>query len=339
MTPEEMGAGLVPRTLASLSGEPRLAKGLTKENTATATLKAKAELGIPADAPLDLETLGNIRKDAGQAYDAVRKAGQIEMDPQYIADIDALGAKYRSAAKDFPGLAKPEIEQVIQALKKEDPAIAQAKAQGIKLPEGVEKSSTFDANSAVDLMGQLRQSADQAFRTGDTGLAKVYRGGAEALEAQLERHLQKVGPDNVLPAFRAAREQIAKTYAVEKALVGEQVNMQSLGRQVQQRKPLTGGLKEAGDFARDFERSSQKPTHMPTGATYADAAMALINGMRSGGGSLALDALTVGARPAMRSVLESTPAQWAMDPRTRLSGPALQALAIDSAQPPQMRKR
>lgn len=314
LTPEEMGAGVVARTLGSVAGEPRLARALSKENTATATGKIKAELGIRPEAPLDLDTLAQIRKQEGTAYEAIRGAGEIPLDAQYIADIDALGAKYRSAAKDFPGLAKPEIEQVIQALKKEDPAVAAAEAQGIKLPESARVQASFDANSGVDLIGQLRESADKAFRTGDTGMAKVLRGGAEAIEKQIERHLERVGQPEVIQNFRAARERIAKTYAVEKALMGEEVNMQALGRQVQKRKPLTGALKEVGEYARDFERSSQKPSHMPTGATYADALMAMI----SGGGSALGNALTFGARPALRSILASKPAQYLMDPRTNL---------------------
>lgn len=339
MTPEEMGAGPVARTAAGIAGEPRLAKAASKQNAALGTEKAKVELGIPKDATLDLDTLSNIRRAEANAYKAARGIGEVAIDAKYLADIDSLGAKYRSAAKDFPGLAKADIEQVISALKKEDPAIAAAQAQGIKLPAGTQQAAKFEANSAIDLMGQLRESADKAFRSGDNGLAKVYRGGAEALEAQIERHLAASGQTGVLDAFRAARERIAKTYAVEKALVGDMVNPQALGRQVEKRKPLTGGLKETGEFARNFDRSSQKPTHMPVGATIHDLALGILSGLRSQGGSLALDAITAGARPAARSALLSRPAQWAMDPRTNLSSGAQQALAISSALPPPQEKR
>lgn len=334
MTPEEMGAGRIPRTLASLAGEPRLAKVTSRKNAAVATEKAVKELGLPEGAALELDTLSGIRKAEGAKYEAVRKIGPVEMDSQYFADIDRLGAKYRSAAKDFPGLAKADVEQVVAALKREDPAMAAAKAQGIKVPNA--KPTPFDANSAVDLIGQLRESADGAFRSGNAPLAKVYRGGADALEGQLERHLEKSGDTKTLADFRAARERIAKTYAVEKSLVGEQVNPQALGKQVQKRKPLTGGLKETGQFARDFERSSLKPSHMATGATIHDAGIALFNALRSGGASLARELPFLFARPAVREILASKPAQFAMDPRTNLKRPAMRALgASEAVAPPQ----
>jgi hypothetical protein len=340
MTPEEMGAGVVPRTAASLSGEPRLARAFSKKNAALGTDKAKAELGIRPDAPLDLDTLALIRKQEGMKYDSLRNVGQVPMDAQYLADIDKLASKYKSAAKEFPGAEKmgqlqiQEINDAITMLRKEDPAVAAARAQGIKMPQGAAGPQVFDAAGAVDMIGALREGADGAFRGGKNSLGKVMRGGAEALEAQLERHLRASGNPGLLDAFQGARQRIAKTYAVERALVGEQVNPQALGRQVSQRKPLTGGLKETGEFARTFERSSQKPTHQGTGASFADVGLGLLNGIRTQGGSLVLDAATAGARPALRSVLLSRPAQWAMDPRTNLSGAGLQAMGASSALPP-----
>lgn len=341
MTPEEMGAGTVPRTMASLSGEPRLAKLTTRKNTAVAVEKAKKELGVPAEATLDLDRLADIRKEAGKSYETIRGVGEVKMDPTYYAEVDALGQKYRSAAKDFPGLAPADVEQVVKALKQEgagggDPWSFMSQNKAAPAPK---MGGKFDANSAVDLMGQLRESADGAFRSGNTGLAKVLRGGAAAVENQLERHLQTTGQADALKNFRAARQRIAKSYSVEDSLVADDaVNLRELGRQFSDRKPLTGGLKESGEFARNFERSSQKPSHMPTGATMHDLILSGVNAARTGGGSLALDALTVGARPAARSIIASPPAQWMMDPRTNLSAPTLGALGVSQALPPPQEK-
>ena len=339
MTPKEMGAGEPFETAGSLAGEPRLAKINTAKNTAVATAKAKAELGLPKDATLDLDTLADLRRQAGKAYEAVRNVGQVGMDQKYLSDLDALASKYRSAAKDFPGLAKPEVEQVIAALKKEDPTITAMRAQGANIPDSVLPHQSFDANSAVDMIGQLRESADKAFRSGDTGIAKVYRGGADALEGQIERHLEAAGDTSILPAYRAARQQIAKTYAVQKALVGDEVNLRSLAKQAEKGKPLSGGLKESADFARQFERSSQKPTHMPTGATLHDMGLAILNMFRTGGASFLRELPFLFARPAMRVGLSSKAGQYLMDPRTNLSTPTMEALGAASVPRPQEENR
>lgn len=343
MTPEEMGAGVIPRTAASLAGEPRLAKLTSSENAATATTKAKGDIGLRADAAMDLDELALIRKQEGAAYEGARTLGPVAMDQTYMSTLDGLAKKYKSAADEFPGADKvlqlKEIEDTLAMLRKEDPAIATAQAQGIKLPPSATAGQqVFQASGAVDLISALRESADSAFRSGKNALAKVMRGGADALQEQLERHAAaSPGQEAIVQKMVAARKRIAQTYAIEDALVGDKVNPRALGGQVEDRKPLDGGLKETGDFARHFDRSSQKPTHMPTGATFADIAL---SALKNPVGGLGWDIASIAARPGMRHILASQPAQWAMDPRTNLSAPALEALAVSNAPPPpQMQKR
>lgn len=344
MTPEEMGAGQIPKQLASLSGEPRLARLTSQKNAETITGKVKEQLAIPEAELIELEKLKQIRKDEGKAYDAARGIGQVAMDAQYQAALDALAAKYKSAASEFKGADKvlklQEIDDVIAMLRKEDPAIQAAQAQGIKIPKEAVPAGSFEASGAIDLIGALRESADAAFRSGNNPLAKVMRGGAEALEAQIGRHLEATAPNSpALRAYQAARKRIAETYAAEKALVGDEINMQALGRQIEKDRPLTGALREGGEFARDFERSSMKPTHQATGASAFDALLGgMLNYAKLPGLGWELAAPFI--RPAMRHILASRPAQFAMDPRTNLSGPALEAAAVsETIEPPQKKKR
>lgn len=327
MTPEEMDAGVVPRTLAGLGGEPRLARSMSNKNAEVALKGAKEELGIRPDATLDLDTLKSIRKQEGLAYDAARNAGPITMDAAYLAEVEGLTTRYKKMVQDFPELADPVLDKYIRMLKREDPAVAAAEAQGIKLPQDAKTRQPFDANAGIELIGNLREAADKAFLAKDTGTAKILRGSAEAVENLIGRQLEASGRADILPAFQNARKRIAKTYAVEDALLGDDVvNMRRLGEQVRDNDPLTGKLKEAGNYARNFDRSSQKPNSMATGATLHDMALAIANGIRSGGGSMLLDLATLGTRPAVRAILESRLGQAAMDPRTNLSGPAAGAL-------------
>lgn len=340
MTPEEMDAGFVPRTAAGLAGEPRMARALSNKNAERVLAGAKEELGLRPDAVLDLDTLKAIRKEEGIAYDAARNAGPIPMEAAYLAEIDGLTARYKKMIQDFPELASPELDKYMRSLKKEDPAVAAAEAQGIKLPQSAKGTQSFDANAGIELIGTLREAADKAYLARDANTGKILRGMSEAVENQIGRHLEATGRSDILPAFQNARKRIAKTYAVEDALIGDDiVNMRRFGSQVGDNAPLTGKLKEAGNYARNFERSSQKPNHMATGATFADLIAAGINGIRTGGGSALLDLATIGARPAVRAILESRVGQAAMDPRTNLSGPALEAVGASSALPPPQKER
>lgn len=285
LTPDDAGAGVVARGAAGLSGEQKLARQISNKNAAVATEKVAKDIGLPEGAELSIDNLKAIRKEAGSQYEAVRNTGRVTSDKKYTEALDKLGEKYRSAAKDFPGLARDDVEQVITGLKRE----------------------SFDANSAVDLIGQLRESADQAFRGGNGGLGKVYRGGADALEAQLERHLEVTGQNpQLVQNFRDARKRIAKTYLAEKSLVGDEVNPQAYRKALEKGQPLSGGSREVAEFARDFERSSQKPTQQSLAApTWSDVMMAAV----TGGKSLAKEAALVGARPLTRGVLASRPYQ------------------------------
>lgn len=330
MTPEEMGAGFVPRTAASLAGEPRLARTNSNKNAAVVTEKIADDLGVPKGATLDLDAAAAVRKKAGAVYDEARGVGQVTPGAQYVADLDAIGAKYSNVSKDFPSLAQTDVQAVIDGA----------------------RQRTFSASGAVDLIDQLRQSADAAFAGRNTGMGKVYRGVADAVEAELGRHIQTQATvaraaGNTAVAdqlaslharYQSARTTIAKAHLAQKALIADDViNPRTYATAAQKGKPLTGAAQEVGEFGRSFERSSMKPNNMATGATFADAAMAVVNGLR--GTPWIADLLTAGLRPATRAVLASRPGQWAMDPRTRLMPPVLQGAAVSSAAPQQEERR
>lgn len=314
LTPEEMGAGPVARTAASLSGEPRLGKLNTKKNQGVVNDKIATDLGLPKGTPLDLDVLQRIRAEAGQAYEGVRGSGVVATDATYMSDLAKIGQKYQTVSKDFPEVSARtgagEAQAIVEGLKKQ----------------------AFDANSAVDLINQLRRSADDAFRSSKTDVAKAMRAGAEAVEGMLERHLGALGDTEAMAALRSARERIAKTYVAEKALVGDNINPQVYAKEHRKRKPLDGGAAEVGQAADKFERSLAKPTNQATGASFWDLALpALWGGIKE----LAL----AGVRPAMRSAMSSRPGQYLMDPRTNLATPTQQALGIGSIPRPQEETR
>lgn len=314
LTPEEMGSGPVARNAASLSGEPRLARSISNKNQPVIVEKLAGDLGIPKGTAVDLDTIKTVLKNEHRAYENVRNTGQVTPSPQYAADLDALNTKYANVSRDFPDLAQADVQAVID---------------GARRP-------TFSATGAVDLIGQLRQSASDAFAGRQSGLGKVYRGVADAVEAELGRHVATIGQPELLRQFTGARSRIAQAHLLEDALLSpDTVNPRVYAEAARDRVPLTGGAKQVGDFAAAAERSAMKPSTIGTGGTAGDVALALLQRAATGAGNFGVDLLTLGARPAMRAALSSRPGQWAIDPRTRMASPAAQAIGVGSLPRPQ----
>lgn len=314
LTPEEMGSGPVARNAASIAGEPRLARGISNKNQPVIVQKLADDLGIPKGTTVDLDAIKTVLRREHQAYQNVRNTGQVTPSPQYVADLDALNTKFANVSRDFPDLARQDVQAVID---------------GARRP-------TFSATGAVDLISQLRQSAADAFASRQSGLGHVYRGVANAVEAELGRHVASIGRPELVREFTGARTRIAQAHLLEDALLSpDTVNPRVYAEAARDRAPLTGGARQVGEFAAAAERSAMKPSTIGTGGTAGDVALALLQRAATGVGNLGVDLLTLGARPALRGALASRQGQWLIDPRTRIASPAAQAMGVGSLPRPQ----
>jgi hypothetical protein len=281
------GAGKIAEAVSGLSGKIKTAQEASARNQPITNALAKKALGIADDAPLNPQTLNQLRADAGQAYQVVKGTGTVSASPQYAQALDGIASKYTAAAKDFPGAVKNEVGQMVEAL----------------------KQPSFSAEGAVDMTKVLRETADSAFRKGDTGLGKAAKEASKALEDELERHLATNGTPNALAAFREARQQIAKTYTVEKALnpaTGD-VSAQVLANELKRKKPLSGELRTIAEAGLSFPKATQALKETPKSLSPLDFGAAGIGLAGSGGNPLA--ALGLVARPAARSAILSGPIQ------------------------------
>jgi hypothetical protein len=151
----------------------------------------------------------------------------------------------------------------------------------------------------VEKIKQLRTAADDAFRTGNTDIGRSSKAAATALEDAIESHLGAIGSPELLQQFRDARQLIAKTYSVQKALNVETgtVDARKLAAELQRGKPLSGGIKEAAQFAARFPKAAQTPEQMGSLPQWspldlsAGIGTAGIGGLLSGGNPLALAGL------------------------------------------------
>jgi len=265
--PSVRGETGVAGTAEGLGGKIKTGQQAIETNQAVTNRLASRAVGLPEEVPVTIDVLQGIRQQAGQAYEAVRGTGQIFTDTAFRRDLSAATSRFRSAAKDFPELAKSEIIDVVE---------------GLRVAE-------FDAGAGIDAISLLRNRGDVAFRGGDKTLGNAYRAAAESIESVMERHLSRGGEPALLDGFRQARQQIAETYSVQEALQGRitgEVSATQLAAQLKKGKPLSGDLLAIAEFANTFPSVSR----LFTGAAQAFSPLDLA----VGGGSLGAAGIGIG---------------------------------------------
>ena len=283
--PEDLGGGILTKAASGLSGKAKTAQVASQRNQGVTNALAKSGLGLAEDARLDVQALETIRKQAGTAYEAMRTLGPVPADQAYMAALNSVESSFQGAAKSFPGLAKNKVSELVDAM----------------------RQPQFDASDAVDALKVLRNDADIAFRAGDTGLGKAYRKVSEALEGALERHGATVGQPDAVAAFKAAREAIAKTYTVQRALNSQtgDVAANKLAALLEKGKPISGDLRTIAEFSSAFSKATQLLKETPKTLSPLDFATAAMGA----GGLGPIGAAGLIARPAARSALLSGPVQ------------------------------
>jgi len=124
----------------------------------------------------------------------------------------------------------------------------------------------IDPKKMVYDMRLLRNNADGYFeaykRSADPEQltkAKQARSAALQIENTLEDYAKSLGKEELLPALRDARQLMAKTYTIEKALnpVSGTVDAKSIARELKKGKPLTEELKTVSEFSSQFPKATQ----------------------------------------------------------------------------------
>jgi hypothetical protein len=295
LPPTQAGGGVLNQTLEGIAGKLSTAQEASVRNQGVTNKLAAKSLGLAEDTILTPDLLKSIRKDAGQAYENLKLSGTVKTSPKFIQALDNI-EPYKDAvqaAKDFPDEAANSIIKVVDSLKRPN----------------------FDVNSAVSKINMLRNDADFAFRQGNTALAKANKDASRVLENTIENHLANTKQTQLLDKFREARQLIAKSYEVEKAMNVKtgSVSAQKLAGRLQAGKPLSGELKDIAEFSLAFPKASQMPEKVggalpfsPLDVGYATLAGggALLGGEDYGSsGALTLAGLL--ARPVARKAVLS----------------------------------
>lgn len=289
LPPTQVNDSFWNKLVEGAAGKIKTGQDLSIKDQANTNRLVRKGLGLADDAELTPQTLAQIRKDAGQAYEQVRNSGQVTADAAYGEALDKVSAPFERAAKDFPDAARTDVLDAVKAARR----------------------GTFDAGSAVDQISILRDKADASFSAKDKKLGGAYKGIANALEEQLGRHLENSGVGaEALDAFRNARQQIAKTYTVEKHLQPSgNVDVRGLAADLKRGKPLTGELKTAAEFGANFPRAAQLPEKIGGSPMspfdHAIAGTTLLASIASGHPGAAVLAAAPYARPLLRKLIGS----------------------------------
>jgi hypothetical protein len=295
--PTQAGGGVVNRLLEGMAGKISTLQEASVRNQAITDKLAKKSLGLSEDVALTPEVLKSVRDEAGKVYDNISNAGIIVPNKSFNETLDKIGESAVKAEMNFPNATSKQILDVVGSLRK----------------------NAFDSGSAVSRIKQLRSEADMAYRAGNTELGSATKAAANALEDAIESHLSKLNQPDALNKFKEARQLIAKTYTVEKAMnkTTGTVDAKSLASRLQAGKPMSGELKDIAQFAQAFPKASQMPEKIggTIGISPLDYTVAGLTGGASllGGEDKASSTMNsliaLLARPGARKLVLSAPMQ------------------------------
>lgn len=294
LPPAEANPSLLNRVLEGFSGQAKVQQLASAKNQPITNKIVRKGLGIAEDVPISVDVLETVRRNAGKSgYEPVRKGGQVTADAAYTAELDSIAAKYTGAEKDFPKMTQDDVRAAVDSA----------------------RVAAFDSGSGLDAIRIQRQRADKAFRQGDTELGKAHKEVASAIEGQIERHLQQAGPTKTLADFKQAREVIARSYDVQKALKVNDVDARILAEQLRKGRPIGGELKAAAEFGGRFKGAAQTGAANAYTPGFLDFAMgggyglgALFHSPELGSAALG-GAAVAAVRPAIRGMITSKPYQ------------------------------
>lgn len=289
----QVNPSITNQFIEGAAGKVKTAQKLAEKDQFNSNRLLREHYGVPEEVPMNQQTLSQIRADAGKAYENVRGAGRVTASEDYFKRLDEIAKPYESAAKDFPESARTDITDAVKAVKRE----------------------SFDSSSAVDQIKILREKADAAFGHGDKSLGRSYKDISKALEAELGRHLERIGADpRLISDYQSARQAIAETYTVQKHLQPDG-NIDAIGMagELKKNTPLRGNLRTIAEFGTQFPKVARLPEK--AGGT----PMSLFD-LAIGGGAAAMMhnpwyALAAASRPAVRAGITSWPYQrFAVNP-------------------------
>ena len=326
LTPQQGNGGVVGSLLEAPAGKVKLQQALSQYNQNVTNTTVKADVGLPANVPLNPTTRAALKASSNAVYKQVEGS-----DATFMIKKDAQGNPLRNAngklvvapagPVDLTGDAYQEgILNIGKDRNNEafgssiDPAVQ-------KLQEVLQAPESASPKDVLAQVSVLRSDARANIKAEDDpaklSLGRAQMQGANLLEDQLANHLQQSGQMNLYNSFTLARTKLAKLHAIDYATnegTGD-VSAQALAQYRNAGNFLGGNLEKIANVADSFKKSTQDPSKFggvsPFDSTdYTMAALSAgIGGSEAGAGHIALGgalgAAIATARPLSRAFLNS----------------------------------
>jgi hypothetical protein len=211
-----------------------------------------------------------------RGYEPLNRIGVVQADAQFNTALDDVLTAYTGPGRSFPGAIPQPVQDLVNSY----------------------RVGQFNSADAISATRTLREAARANMARGDNELGLAQRAISNALEDQIERQLAQAGNPNtqaMLDQFRASRQRMAVSHAVEDAIVadGGTVNARQLANDLQTRgRYLTGDLALIAGFA-----NIARPVMVPPGTMGTPGAQTILGTV--GGGLGGAGGYALGGAPGM----------------------------------------
>jgi len=258
-----------------LAGKTRTQQEAAVRNQQVTDRLARRAVGIGENDPLTRANMQQIRAQEFQrGYAPLNQIGPVQADAQFNQALDDVLNRYRGAGQSFPNAIPQPVVDLVNSY----------------------RVGQFRSADAIAATRTLREQGNANISRGDNALGLAQRAVSDALEDQIERQLAQAGNPNaqaMLDQFRASRQRMAISHAVEDAIVegGGSVNARQLANDLQTRgRYFTGDLDLIARFA-----NISRPVMVQPGTQGTPGAQTMLGGI--GGGLGGLGAYTMGGGP------------------------------------------
>ena len=302
LPPTQVNPTLLNRMLEGFSGKQQTGQVASIKNQQVINAQARKALGLAPDVEITPQVLQDYRNVKGQAYDALKANNAYYTDKQFITDVNKRTSELQKLANTTDVSAELNV------------------LNGLK-------QMSFDGDGLVEQMKRLRYDGERNLMSADpknAALGKAQKFAAKQLEDLAERNLQKFNQPDVMSNFKQARQDIAKSYTIEKSLnsaTGD-VSGAKLGQRAAAGQIVPTELQALSNAAAAYPTAFQNVSRVGSvpGISPLDVGAAGVAAASAGSPSLLG---TVFGRPAVRAGITSNMYQRNMLPNTQVQTPGL----------------
>jgi soluble lytic murein transglycosylase-like protein len=302
LPPTQVNPTILNRLLEGFSGKQQTGQVASLKNQEVINTQARKSLGLAPDTPITPQVLQDYRNVKGQAYDALRANPAYYTDRTFISDVNKRISDLQKLANTTDVSAELNVLNGLKQL-------------------------SFNSDGLVEQIKRLRGDAETNLSSGDArniSLGRAQKFASQQLEDLAERNLTKFNQPDVMKNFKQARQDIAKSYTIEKSLnaaTGD-VSGARLGQRAAAGKIVPAELQAVSNAAAAFPTAFQNVARIGSvpGISPLDVGAAGIAAASAANPSLLA---TVAGRPLVRSAITSAPFQNRMLPNTTPRVPGL----------------